>query len=60
MLVFEHQGSCWLIYNAVPNGPLEVTANEGMARLFIDSDEALGHMVQTGLNPNYTWMRYVR
>jgi hypothetical protein len=46
-----------LVYRVSANGPMEVTANEAMARLFIDSDEALGQMVQTGLNPNYTWAR---
>jgi hypothetical protein len=56
---FGVQGACWLVYNASPSGPMEVTANEAMARLFVDSDEALGQMVQTGLNPKYTWIRFV-
>jgi hypothetical protein len=43
-----------LVYRVSVNGPMEVTANEAMARLFIDSDEALGDLIQTGLNPHYT------
>jgi hypothetical protein len=51
------QGACWLVYSASTVAPFEVTANEAMARLFIDADEALGHVLQTGLNPMYTWMQ---
>jgi hypothetical protein len=46
-----------LVYTVSVNGPVEVRANEAMARLFIDSDEALGDVIQTGLNPHYTWAR---